>query len=418
MNKQEALKLFEEYRWTRSTGWTGAAIVVLLLAACSGSDPVEPNTTPGSEHQTAISFSGRMHDEEAVTRAATGLEDVLTNKSFQLWGYKNDGYTDPNYTSYQAVMPDFTVNWNDHSAYTTTSNTNDWEYVVQGPDQTIKYWDFGADAYRFFGYALGIATADPATSPAAVTVTGGSVADAPTATAVTFSATVDASTQAGIDAAPFFSRLWFSNGDASTYPDRQFGQPVVLQFLKPFARVRFLFTFVEGLNIGREKLGHIAFGPSENLDNGEANDVIISTAGTVTVSYPLKGTGTTETWTTTNTTGIKLFDIDSYVAPNPADIPDGYPINSQPTSWPNTPDKWYTVLPNSTQGSFTAQVSVVSDEIKKVVIPAEYMQWKAGFEYTYKFKITESGGITIDIVQVAINDWSNRHYSDHTVYNW
>ena len=193
---------------------------------------------------------------------------------------------------------------------------------------------------------------------------------------------------------------------------------MVLQFLKPFARVRFLFTFVEGLNIGREKLGHIAFGPSENLDNGEANDVIISTAGTVTVSYPLKGTGTTETWTTTNTTGIKLFDIDSYVAPNPADIPDGYPINSQPTSWPNTPDKWYTVLPNSTQGSFTAQVSVVSDEIKKVVIPAEYMQWKAGFEYTYKFKITESGGITIDIVQVAINDWSNRHYSDHTVYNW
>ena len=389
-------------------------LALILLAACSSSDPVEPNPTPEPEQQKIISFSGRMHDEEAVTRAVTGLEDVLTGeKTFQVWGYKNDAATGNDYTSYQAVMPNFTVNWGANTAYTTTSNTDDWEYVHQGAtaaqqaEQTIKYWDFGALAYRFFGYALGNATS-PAT-PNAVTVNT-------TSDAVTFTSTVDASTDAKIAAAPYFSRLWFSNGNAATYPDRQFGQPVVLQFLKPFARVRFMFTFVEGLNIGHEKLGHIAFGPSENLDNGDENDVNINTAGTVSVSYPLKGTATTETWSTTNTTGIKLFDIDYYEAPSP--VPDGYPINSQPTSWPNRPEKWYTVLPNSAQGSFTAQVSVVSEEIKSVVIPAEYMQWKAGYEYTYKFKITETGGITIDIVQVAINDWGNRQSSDHTVYNW
>ncbi|MBR1791480.1 MAG: hypothetical protein IJ754_06995, partial [Bacteroidaceae bacterium] len=261
----------------------------------------------------------------------------------------------------------------------------------------------------------------PATSPATVTVPDGFPTGNSTPTSaetVTFSAPVDASTQATIDAAPYFSRLWFSNGNAATYPDRQFGKPVQLEFLKPFARVRFMFTFVEGLNFGHEKLGHIAFGPSENLDNGDENDVNINTAGTVSVSYPLKGTATTETWSTTNTTGIKLFDIDYYEEPDPADIPHGYPINTQPTSWPNSPQKWYTVLPNSVQGSFTAQVSVVSEEIKSVVIPAEYMQWKAGYEYTYKFKITESGGITMDIIQVAINDWGNKQSSDHTVYNW
>lgn len=408
---------------------------LLLLAACSGSDPLEPTPGPAPEpeQQTAISFSGTMQDEESVTpnaqaapatRAAQGLEEVLTNKTFQVWGYKNDAYEAPNYTSYQAVMPNFTVNWGANTAYTTTSNTDDWEYVDQGDtpeQQTIKYWDFGAKAYRFFGYARGNATADPATSPATVTVPDGFPTGNSTPTSaetVTFSADVDASTDATIAAAPYFSRLWFSNGNAVDYPTRQFGKPVQLEFLKPFARVRFMFTFVEGLNFGHEKLGHIAFGPSENLDNGDGNDVNINTAGTVSVSYPLKGTATTETWSTTNTTGIKLFDIDYYEALDPADIPHGYPINTQPTSWPNTPRQWYTVLPNSTQGSFTAQVSVVSEEIKTVVIPAEYMQWKAGYEYTYKFKITETGGITIDIVQVAINDWGDRKSSDHTVYNW
>ena len=393
-------------------------LALTLLAACSSSDPVEPNPTPEPEQQKVISFSGRMHDEEAVTRAVTGLEDVLTgDKTFQVWGYKNDAATGNDYTSYQAVMPNFTVNWGANTAYTTTSNTDDWEYVHQGAtaaqqaEQTIKYWDFGAKAYRFFGYALGNATAAPATSPAEVTVNT-------TSDAVTFTSTVDASTDAKIAAAPYFSRLWFSNGNPANYPDRQFGQPVVLQFLKPFARVRFMFTFVEGLNIGHEKLGHIAFGPSLNFDNGDENDVNINTAGTVTVSYPLKGTATTETWSTAPTSGFKKFLIDYYDAPDSGDIPSGVTVDPGLDTWPNRPEKWYTVLPNSAQGSFTAQVSVVSEEIKSVVIPAEYMQWKAGYEYTYKFKITETGGITIDIVQVAINDWGNRQSSDHTVYNW
>ena len=401
-------------------------LALILLAACSSSDPVEPNPTPEPEQQKVISFSGRMHDEEAVTRAVTGLEDVLTgDKTFQVWGYKNDAATGNDYTSYQAVMPNFTVNWVANTAYTTTSNTDDWEYVHQGAtaaqqaEQTIKYWDFGALAYRFFGYALGKDTpADPLTSAPAVTHASVAVGSGSTPSAVTFSATVDASTDANIDAAPYFSRLWFSNGNAATYPDRQFGQPVVLQFLKPFARVRFMFTFVEGLNIGHEKLGHIAFGPSENLDNGDENDVNINTAGTVTVSYPLKGTATTETWTTAPTSGFKKFLIDYYDAPDPGDIPSGVTVDPSLDTWPNKPENWYTVLPNSAQGSYTAQVSVVSEEIKSVVIPAEYMQWKAGYEYTYKFKITETGGITIDIVQVAINNWSNRQSSDHTVYNW
>lgn len=390
--------------------------LMILMVACS-SDNV-PDLTNDNK---AISFVGGLQEEQTVTRAAQGLEDVLSNKTFKVWCYKNDGFESPdNYTSYQTVMPGYTVNWGANTAYTTTSNTNDWEYVAQGTNQDIKYWDYDAKAYRFFAYALGNATS-PAT-PAEVTVPGGFPTGNSTPTSaesVTFTTTVDGSSDATVAAAPYFSRLWFSNNNPAD-PDHLFGKPVQLQFLKPFARVRFMFTFVEGLLFDREKLFNMSFMPTVNVntidDIYENNDQIIATAGTVTVSYPLKGTATTETWATSNTTGIKKFDIDYYIAPVP--VPGGYPTGSAPTDWPNTPEKWYYVLPAENQGSYTLQVCVVSDEVKTAVVPAEYMNWKAGYEYTYKFKVTESGGITMDIIQVAINDWGNRRTSQHTVYNW
>ena len=275
---------------------------VALFAACSGGEGVEPATVP-EEGQTAISFIGGQQEEQAVTRAATGLETLLNEKTFKVWGYKNDAYDagTGSYTSYQTVMPNYVVSWTANTAYTTTTNTNDWEYVGlgTGSDQEIKYWDFGANAYRFFGYAKGNATAaehanpadpssaivTPATPQVAVTENGLA------ADAISFTAEVDASTDAAFHAAPYFTRLWFSDGNPTNYPDRQFGRPVQLQFLKPFARVRFMFTFVEGV-AKRKDLKNITFHPTDL----EAH---ITTSGTVTVSYPLKGTATTESWTFT-----------------------------------------------------------------------------------------------------------------------
>jgi len=359
--------------------------LMILMAACSSDNVPDP-----TNDNKAISFVGGLQEEQAVTRAAQGLEDVLTNKTFTVWSYKNDGYEAPNYTSYQTVMPGYTVNWTANTAYTTTSNTNDWEYVAQGTgtNQEIKYWDYDAKAYRFFAYAKGNATND----------------------AVTFTTTVNASS---VDAAPYISRLWFSTNNPAD-PDHLFGKPVQLQFVKPFARVRFMFTFVEGLSFGREKIFNTRFRPTVNTDEDQTNNQIIATAGTVTVSYPLKGTATTETWTTASTTGINEFDIDYYEPISPDPDPDP----AATAAFNANAEKWYYVLPAQNQGSYTLQVAVVSEEIKTAVVPEEYMNWKAGYEYTYKFKITESGGITMDVIQVAINDWGNRKTSSHTVYNW
>ena len=378
-------------------------LTMACFASCSKDDDIVSPERPETTDNKPISFSSSMLEGQAVTRAS-GLEDIQT--SFTVYGYKNDAFDNGtnSYTSYQTVFPGFVVNWTVNSAYTTTSNTSDWEYVGITSDQTIKYWDFGANAYRFFGYALGKATDDPATSIVPVTANTSS-------SPVTLSATVDASTDATVAAAPYFTRLWFSTGNSTVYPNKLFGQPVILEFLKPFARVRFRFMFIDGLTFGREALSKIKFWPTVNADGDPANDRIIANAGTVSVHYPLKGTGTKETWTTSGTTGIQAFTIDWYET---TETPDP----TQPEVYPNSPEHWYYVLPTSSQGSYTLEVAVVSDEVKTAVVPAEFMTWKPGFEYTYNFKINESGGIVIDIVQVAINDWGNRKSAGHSVYNW
>ena len=327
---------------------------------------------------------------------------MLDSKAFKVWSYKNTAVSGANYTGSQAVMPGYTVMWGNGTANTTTSNTNDWEYVGIG-NQYVKYWDYSASAYRFMAYAQGNASDVPAVDPSEVTV------DTSDDTKISFTAAVDATTDAKADAAPYFSELWFSNDKEATY-----GKPVTLSFLKPFARVRFMFTFVDGLDFGREALDKIRFYPTPDPDAGSPK---IPAVGNVTITYPLTGTGTKETWSVEQTGGIDAFTIDWY--PTPTEIPEDVPADGEPTTWPNTVEKWYNVLPTEKQGSYILEVAVSSPDIKTATVPASYMTWKAGHEYTYVFKINERGGVTIDVIQVAVKGWVQvMPPVDHPVFNW
>ena len=360
-------------------------LTMACFASCSKDDDIITPEKLETTDNKPISFSGSMLEGQAVTRAS-GLEDIQT--SFTVYGYKNDAFDSGtnSYTSYQTVFPGFVVNWTINSAYTTTSNTSDWEYVGITSDQTIKYWDFGANAYRFFGYALGKATDDPTTSIVPVTANTSS-------SPVTLSATVDASTDATVAAAPYFTRLWFSTGNSTVYPNKLFGQPVILEFLKPFARVRVMFTFAEGVQILHSSLTDISFKPSDATKQ-------IPQKGTVTVTYPLTGTETTET--------ISAAPPD-YLAAITQDYWEG--TDSDPAHL-----TWYTVL-SAEQDTYTMYVNV-EGEAKTANVPGEYMDWKAGYEYTYIFKILEGGGFIFDEVQVAIRNWEDAGTEDHPVYNW
>lgn len=299
------------------------------------------------------------------------------------------GAYDADGTTLQTVFPGYIVNWSASGAGTTTSNSNGWEYVAQqttGDEQTIKYWDWAAKAYRFF----------------AVTGSSSHTDNAPSGHEFTFAAdaspiregdaSADAKIAANIAATPFFTKLWFSTGAIEDYPTKQFGKPVQLEFLKPFSRVRFLFTY--SYSAEAVKVTSPSFKPTDGVTK-------IARKGTVTVSYPLTGTATTESYTITkNTSPAEGEELEAFTEEY---IPEGT-------------EKWYTVFPAPSQGSYTMSVTV-DNVVKTAVVPAEYMTWQPGYSYTYIFKITEQGGVEIDMVQSAVTPWTELE-NDHQVYNW
>lgn len=397
----------------RLMGPIGLIGLMGLLGACSSEEEPEvvQVVTPEVEEpvvETAITFSGHEEEEQLITRAGTPLSESAT--SFKVWGYKNMDYNEGTsvYSGEQTVFPCYTVNWYSNSAGTTTSNSSNWEYVMPSPDQTIKYWDWGAAAYRFFA-ATGWGGAPPANIEdyEANEAYGANGAYNNYEVSMLTNCSDDNDNgieeleviKANMNETPFFTRLWFSTGKLPEYADKQFGKPVVLEFLKPYARVRFIFKYV----FPREaiQLTNVSFKPSD----GSA----IARKGTLTVSYPLSGTAIKEWYDATGDTGegaLTDFTVD-YDPENDA----------KTYSAPQTGEGWYIVVPNNHQGSYTLTVDI--NEIEKTaVVPADFMQWLPGYSYTYIFKVLDEGGVKIDLVETAITPWTNVNLPPHEVYNW
>ena len=348
-------------------------IILMGLVSCSsggeGSDDLMR-----SADMIPISFSCDMAESQTVTRAGTPLS-ANNVETFKVWAYKNmtEG-------GMQTVMPGFTVNYLSSSANTTTSNTSGWEYVAQGPDQTIKYWDWGAADYRFFAIAG--------------TYVDDGTGDENKARQFTMDADV-----ANMSSAPYFSKLWYSTGQLPTYADKQFGKPVTLEFLKPFSRVRFIFKYVyprEGI-----KLKDPSFKPTDNSK--------IARKGKVTVIYPMTGSETQEQYTTTiddPSVGLAAFTVDYDSEDDTKDY-----------TGTGTDKGWYTVVPNINQKSYTLSVKINNVD-KTAVVPEKYMQWLPGYSYTYIFKVTEEGGVEIGWVEYAVTPWVNLTSQQKLVYNW
>lgn len=410
-------------------------IGLMGLVSCSSSsdDAVDNNPPAPVNTEVAISFSGSESQEETVSNGGSNRANKAnkTNRAygtyganrraagkplsesgvkvFTVWGHKNLSYTEATgvYGTKQLVFPGYEVDWNSGSAATTTTNSNGWEYILTTkPDQTIKYWDFSAKAYRFFGVT--------GTPSGAEGTYGGDGTYWTSGTYGTYELTLsaDASSKAAMDAAHYFSRLWFSTGDLENYPDKQFGKPVTLEFVKPYTRVRFLFKYAyprEGI-----KLTNISFKPTADVDEeDDSKKVKIARKGSVTVHYPKEGKETKEWYTTEvdadKSTRLAALTVDY----DPEDDGKDYVTLS---SGLMTSDGWYVVLPNNTQGSYTLAVTVNGDA-KKAVVPEQYMQWLPGYSYTYIFKITNEGGVEIGWVEYAVTEWSEME-ADHTVYNW
>lgn len=406
-------------------------IGLMGLLGCSGGGgddapglPPTPPPTP-TVTETAISFSGAESLEQAVSSggsdganraygadganrraAGTPLSEKAT--TFHVWGYKNMSYDSGTgaYGSTQNVFPvqGYQVNWSANSAATTTTNSKGWEYVGIS-DQTIKYWDWGAKAYRYFA-VTGWGGAPPATYEATKAYgADGSYGANGAYGAYEVSMLADASSKEERAKTPYFSKLWFSTGDPVAYPDKQFGKPVTLEFLKPYARVRFLFKY----STPRQgfKLTDQQFRPTSDVEKEEVNKVKIARKGTVTVHYPTEGPEVKE-WYSVVVDANKSTRLEAFTEDfDPDDDTKNYPVSD---------NGWYWVLPNNTQGSYTLTVTVKNSG-RSVTVPAQYMQWLPGYSYTYIFKITEEGGVEIGWVEYAMTPWTDMEVSK-SVYNW
>ena len=386
------------------------AVTVLIVVSCGGSDdtPDTPNPPVPQQPKTdiPIAFSGSLSEGESESHARTRATTTplsATHQTFYVWAYKN-----PASGSTETVMKDYTVNYVSGSAGSTSSNSTGWEYVNQqassGTEQSIKYWDFTATDYRFFGYA-----------GTNVKKTYTPNETAPTSVSLSFDASVASNPQQDPVALPLdastllYSKLWYkANGELPAQKDL----PVTLQFLQPYVKVRFMFRQSESAETVFA-LTDMNFRPTPPTGSGTQKE--IATEGTFSVTYPMSG-AMTEDWSvppasvTATLNHVTEGEYKGFTQ-------DYYEAASDATDEVKAAQKmWYVVLPAKDQGTYTLSVKV-NNELRNVVVPAQYMNWQPGYEYTYIFKITDPGGVELDGVQVGFSPWTEITGSKD-IYNW
>ena len=352
--------------------------ILYFFTSCS-QDQVPPEEPKPEKQEKAIAFSGNMMEEEVTRAESTTPLNEKGVTYFRVWAFKNDGPQNDPYSTYQTVMPGYYVRYEASSSSTT--NSSGWDYILTAfPDQTPKYWDMEAKAYRFFAV-----TGTSFDATVTQNTTDGTYETSFTANALNESST------------PYYSKLWFSDNTGTNL----FGEAVTLEFIKPLAKVRFIVRVVKNSeNELDPTLKDYSFHP---MTEGED----IYTNCTYTVTYPITGTGTEESWSTTE------FDELTSMAELSTPWKEG--DNSVTPAIPAGP--WYTVVPNRNQGAYEFSLTVNGEE-KDCTVPAQYMVWLPSYSYTYIFKINESGGVELDMVHTGVINWNDGGEQKYDLYNW
>lgn len=359
--------------------------LALCLFSCAESGQEEPDvpTQPEEPKGVSISFGGNSGtwQDAPTTRAnkETGLETI--SKTFKVWGYKTTG---GNYTSgfdqSQNVMNGYTVNWTQQTANTTSSNTADWEYVGIA-NQTIKYWDYSATSYRFFAYSIPTAAGN-ITAPF---FSGPSTTEGSTYLHASFSIPFNYDKDATNVSTPYISNLWLS--DNQNFENRKYGACVKLTFAPIITKVRFKFNYQAESQVS---ITNISF---RNVNNAPS-----PTSGNIIINYPITGMDTQASYIW-ETTGTETEPINLTIP-----YEEEGDLNHQTT----TRKKWYFVPPlgdsKTTQQSAYIITADINGKKATATVPAEFMQWKAGYQYTYIFKITEAG-TNIAFTNMQVEKW-------------
>ena len=433
-----------------------AAIGALTLVSCADESFVGDQEALNAASERPIGFRFEL---KSATRAESDHATSAANlgNQFIVWGEKSSGASD----TYAApatgniVFPNYQVNYTANTAYNTTSNTKDWEYVgythssnyqsnikykasasdaVTGSNvaQTIKYWDYSAGSYTF----TAVAAANTTTPSVKHDIENGyikiqkNIDDNDKASEKGYTVTVTADAD--------LTKLYFSDRTVITKTagtDRTatnaYGGNVTLKFRNALSQVRAgVYETIPGYAISDIHF-YVTSDVEAKVSDVDAFGAICPNikgqgyAGNLTVTYSEE----TATLNQPVVSASGAVAADLILGTNTNTVTTAAPLGTTATSptWDTDGGTYTTVM---LQGAHTTNLKLkcnytlynsVSGETIDVTgataeVPYQYLQWKPNYKYTYLFKISDntngSSGegvvglypITFDAVEVVNGD--------------
>lgn len=357
--------------------------------SCAEKDELIEQTEQITGKLVPITFGGEQAGEDAsVTRA-----DQTLGHDFILYGYKTLAADD-----ISEVFKTYTVHYAANTAGSSDDNTHNYYYVDPDNHQYIKYWDYSATEYRYWGYVGNANIRASANDGRTLSISG---------------IAMGIDTPKGKDGEN--KDIGYLISSLKVVPKTDFGKVVQLRFIHPYAKVRVMvysgenFKSDDASNSGDDviELSAISFGPNDGSP--------IVSAGNLEVSYPSSGDAEIFKISSPETKaklGYKDITLTS----------DNCTSNTAATAVPDAPgattaNEYFYVLPfgaNAISKDFKFSASY-NGKTKTAIVPAAYMRWKPNYSYTYIFKISDG---TMLFVDAEIAEWESGGSGSVTWPNW
>lgn len=432
--------------------------------SCSSDEFVGDNGSSGSgvgNGESAISFNLNIPNVTRATEVGGSTAATALNNQFIIWGEKNEAGSGAAAGTANLVFKNYIVNYATSTAYTTTSNTKDWEYVgykfddsSASPstanystnvtpntksggsvvDQTIKYWDFGASRYTFTAVS-----ALPSDISAGRVTINKNTSDGTSSSDFNKGYEIEVKTDASLDDIFVADRNVISNTGAGT--DREavnkYGGNVTMKFRNFMSKIRFgIYETIPGYKV---KITKVHYNSADQTTKFGVDGKFLKVGD---------GTSTHTKFTVTyeDPSNKAIADVQSgavttgYFETAPAvEVTSGTPspqiivpilsadnIGTTPTT--ATFDKtekvtspasekagvYTTILPfisNDANIKLQIDYKLISEDTNEEInitgktaeVPLQYCQWKSNYAYSYLFKITDNDlyPITFDAVEVT-----------------
>ena len=400
-----------------------AAVALVALASCSSEEMIEvttPQDNSPSDVSNAITFSS---SSKGITRADLYGSDAATKlgNKFVVYGTKHESAEDETATNDAVVYNNFQVAWGTGTAGTTASNSSDWEYVglpaydAATSSQGIKYWDYSTVGYTFYAFSSSNisypANGSDLVSVSKVTTDGTSLYNKGYSVTVKSGATLD--------------NLYFS--DRVPVSKANYDKTVDFTFRNIGTKVRVgFYETIPGYSVKIDKF----------YIDADANTSAVPATAPVTNFAAMKDSKTDGFYaslqnvkrSTDQTLNVTYYDNTDEKIENRPKLTNpvaGYDYSlklgnasgiinktlgttsAAPTWVDGTSGAYTPVFPFEANTNplllkldFTMTAEDGSGDVihvrgARAVVPAQYVQWKSNFAYTYLFKISDkSNGTT------------------------